>query len=162
MAMVASIARSNVATGITTCSSLRQEERNWGRVSRAFSRSPQPATKQTVLPHKVSLCSSFDGVDVRTPSRPLSRKAKAVNRVQCQAAAGGEEAAPIEVPKIETPKESELTKTLQLGALFGGWYLFNIYFNIYNKQVTQSQHCHDRSLHCLENLSELSCDIGKR
>ncbi|XP_066394070.1 phosphoenolpyruvate/phosphate translocator 1, chloroplastic-like [Miscanthus floridulus] len=28
-----------------------------------------------------------------------------------------------------------LVKTLQLGALFGLWYLFNIYFNIYNKQV---------------------------
>jgi solute carrier family 35 protein E1 len=28
-----------------------------------------------------------------------------------------------------------LLKTLQLGALFGLWYLFNIYFNIYNKQV---------------------------
>ncbi|CAM6091511.1 unnamed protein product [Calypogeia fissa] len=30
---------------------------------------------------------------------------------------------------------SQLTKTLQLGSLFGLWYLFNIYFNIYNKQV---------------------------
>jgi solute carrier family 35 protein E1 len=29
-----------------------------------------------------------------------------------------------------------LVKTLQLGALFGLWYLFNIYFNIYNKQVS--------------------------
>ncbi|XP_066397237.1 phosphoenolpyruvate/phosphate translocator 1, chloroplastic-like [Miscanthus floridulus] len=28
-----------------------------------------------------------------------------------------------------------LVKTLQLGALFGLWYLFNIYFNIYNKQI---------------------------
>ncbi|ONM54071.1 plastid phosphate/phosphoenolpyruvate translocator2 [Zea mays] len=28
-----------------------------------------------------------------------------------------------------------LVKTLQLGSLFGLWYLFNIYFNIYNKQV---------------------------
>ncbi|KAL6640104.1 hypothetical protein ACP70R_022414 [Stipagrostis hirtigluma subsp. patula] len=35
-------------------------------------------------------------------------------------------------------KEEEgggLLKTLQLGAMFGLWYLFNIYFNIYNKQV---------------------------
>ncbi|KAL6644249.1 hypothetical protein ACP70R_015857 [Stipagrostis hirtigluma subsp. patula] len=34
-------------------------------------------------------------------------------------------------------KEEEgggLLKTLQLGAMFGLWYLFNIYFNIYNKQ----------------------------
>ncbi|XP_065040558.1 phosphoenolpyruvate/phosphate translocator 1, chloroplastic-like [Musa acuminata AAA Group] len=28
-----------------------------------------------------------------------------------------------------------LLQTLQLGSLFGLWYLFNIYFNIYNKQV---------------------------
>jgi solute carrier family 35 protein E1 len=30
---------------------------------------------------------------------------------------------------------TKLTDTLYLGALFGAWYLFNIYFNIYNKQV---------------------------
>ncbi|ONK69725.1 uncharacterized protein A4U43_C05F26070 [Asparagus officinalis] len=30
---------------------------------------------------------------------------------------------------------SALIQTLQLGAMFGLWYLFNIYFNIYNKQV---------------------------
>jgi solute carrier family 35 protein E1 len=29
-----------------------------------------------------------------------------------------------------------LMKTLWLGSLFGLWYLFNIYFNIYNKQVS--------------------------
>jgi len=32
-------------------------------------------------------------------------------------------------------ESSSLLKTLQLGSLFGLWYLFNIYFNIYNKQV---------------------------
>ncbi|CAL9779737.1 unnamed protein product [Musa acuminata subsp. burmannicoides] len=31
--------------------------------------------------------------------------------------------------------EGGLLQTLQLGSLFGLWYLFNIYFNIYNKQV---------------------------
>ncbi|KAK7849216.1 phosphoenolpyruvate/phosphate translocator 1 [Quercus suber] len=35
----------------------------------------------------------------------------------------------------EKPESSSLFKTLELGALFGLWYLFNIYFNIYNKQV---------------------------
>ncbi|KAL7191946.1 hypothetical protein ACSBR2_023925 [Camellia fascicularis] len=35
----------------------------------------------------------------------------------------------------ESAKSSSLTSTLQLGSLFGLWYLFNIYFNIYNKQV---------------------------
>lgn len=35
---------------------------------------------------------------------------------------------------------SSLLKTLQLGSLFGLWYLFNIYFNIYNKQVLKACH----------------------
>jgi len=49
--------------------------------------------------------------------------------VHAAAAEGGEAAA-------EAPKTSEFMKTLQLGSLFGLWYLFNIYFNIYNKQVS--------------------------
>lgn len=35
----------------------------------------------------------------------------------------------------ESAESSSLWKTLELGSLFGFWYLFNIYFNIYNKQV---------------------------
>ncbi|KAK4756279.1 hypothetical protein SAY87_006406 [Trapa incisa] len=35
----------------------------------------------------------------------------------------------------EGEKSESLMKTLELGLLFGLWYLFNIYFNIYNKQV---------------------------
>ncbi|XP_047314364.1 phosphoenolpyruvate/phosphate translocator 1, chloroplastic-like [Impatiens glandulifera] len=35
----------------------------------------------------------------------------------------------------ETESSNSLASTLQLGSLFGLWYLFNIYFNIYNKQV---------------------------
>nr|KYP51554.1 hypothetical protein KK1_026582 [Cajanus cajan] len=38
------------------------------------------------------------------------------------------------------PAENTLFKTLELGALFGLWYLFNIYFNIYNKQVLKAYH----------------------
>lgn len=44
--------------------------------------------------------------------------------IACQAAAG----------TGDTPKAAVMD-TLILGALFGCWYLFNIYFNIYNKQV---------------------------
>ena len=36
----------------------------------------------------------------------------------------------------ESAESNSLRKTLELGLLFGLWYLFNIYFNIYNKQVT--------------------------
>ncbi|CAA2956026.1 phosphoenolpyruvate phosphate translocator 1, chloroplastic [Olea europaea subsp. europaea] len=35
----------------------------------------------------------------------------------------------------ESPKSKGIGDTLVLGSLFGLWYLFNIYFNIYNKQV---------------------------
>ncbi|KAK9049916.1 hypothetical protein SSX86_031115 [Deinandra increscens subsp. villosa] len=34
-------------------------------------------------------------------------------------------------------KSSKVAETLVLGMLFGLWYLFNIYFNIYNKQVLE-------------------------
>ncbi|CAN4086043.1 unnamed protein product [Withania somnifera] len=40
----------------------------------------------------------------------------------------------------EAPKSKPLMDTLVLGALFGLWYLFNIYFNIYNKQVLKVFH----------------------
>ncbi|XP_004501921.1 triose phosphate/phosphate translocator, non-green plastid, chloroplastic [Cicer arietinum] len=40
----------------------------------------------------------------------------------------------------ESADSSSLIKTLQLGSLFGLWYLFNIYFNIYNKQVLKACH----------------------
>ncbi|KAF8005949.1 hypothetical protein BT93_K0279 [Corymbia citriodora subsp. variegata] len=37
-------------------------------------------------------------------------------------------------------KSGSMAKTLELGLLFGLWYLFNIYFNIYNKQVLKVYH----------------------
>ncbi|KAJ0048907.1 hypothetical protein Pint_15458 [Pistacia integerrima] len=37
-------------------------------------------------------------------------------------------------------EKSSLVKTLELGLLFGLWFLFNIYFNIYNKQVLKVYH----------------------
>ncbi|GMH01273.1 hypothetical protein Nepgr_003112 [Nepenthes gracilis] len=40
----------------------------------------------------------------------------------------------------EAPNSSSLAETLQLGLLFGLWYVFNIYFNIYNKQVLKVYH----------------------
>ncbi|KVH98934.1 Drug/metabolite transporter [Cynara cardunculus var. scolymus] len=54
-----------------------------------------------------------DGFEVKAASVPDS-------------ADGGDEAA---------LAKSKLTETIVLGSLFGLWYLFNIYFNIYNKQV---------------------------
>ncbi|KAJ4960820.1 hypothetical protein NE237_020730 [Protea cynaroides] len=45
------------------------------------------------------------------------------------------EATSIPESSVESEKSSSLIQTLQLGLLFGLWYLFNIFFNIYNKQV---------------------------
>ncbi|KAJ8749948.1 hypothetical protein K2173_013863 [Erythroxylum novogranatense] len=44
---------------------------------------------------------------------------------------------PASVPESagEAEKPGDLVRTLQLGSMFGLWYLLNIYFNIYNKQV---------------------------
>ncbi|KAL8158971.1 hypothetical protein V2J09_000508, partial [Rumex salicifolius] len=40
----------------------------------------------------------------------------------------------------EEPESGSMAKTLQLGLLFGMWYIFNIYFNLYNKQVLKVFH----------------------
>ncbi|XP_010440680.1 PREDICTED: phosphoenolpyruvate/phosphate translocator 1, chloroplastic isoform X2 [Camelina sativa] len=40
----------------------------------------------------------------------------------------------------EGEKSGKLSKILELGLLFAMWYLFNIYFNIYNKQVLKALH----------------------
>ncbi|KAI4343747.1 hypothetical protein L6164_011057 [Bauhinia variegata] len=44
------------------------------------------------------------------------------------------------VPESADDSSGSLSKTLVLGSLFGLWYLFNIYFNIYNKQVLKAYH----------------------
>ncbi|WVZ64162.1 hypothetical protein U9M48_013725 [Paspalum notatum var. saurae] len=84
------------------------------------------------------------------PASPLeeeeSRRCRAARDVAASAAAGkaaaGEEAG-----------GGGLVKTLQLGALFGLWYLLNIYFNIYNKQVL-------KALPYPINITELQFTVG--
>ncbi|KAG6538942.1 hypothetical protein ZIOFF_004094 [Zingiber officinale] len=51
-------------------------------------------------------------------------------------AAGGEESLPRPATKVSS-STSGLVHKLQLGFLFGLWYLFNIYFNIYDKQIEE-------------------------
>ncbi|KAG2642591.1 phosphoenolpyruvate/phosphate translocator 1, chloroplastic-like [Panicum virgatum] len=80
-----------------------------------------------VLPARALRLSARAGL---VPASPLEEEEKrrcrdvaASASAAAAAQGGGEEAG------------GGLMKTLQLGALFGLWYLFNIYFNIYNKQV---------------------------
>ncbi|XP_074576759.1 triose phosphate/phosphate translocator, non-green plastid, chloroplastic-like [Curcuma longa] len=76
-----------------------------------------------------------------TPSpRPAVLKAPLVPTTVARAAedaalaAGGEESLPRPATKVSS-STSGMVHKLQLGFLFGLWYLFNIYFNIYDKQV---------------------------
>ncbi|CAN8232467.1 unnamed protein product [Cochlearia groenlandica] len=61
------------------------------------------------------------------PSRSLDK-----NRFKTEATSIPESSAE------EGDSSGKLTKTLELGLLFALWYLFNIYFNIYNKQVLKA------------------------
>ncbi|OWM65440.1 hypothetical protein CDL15_Pgr009030 [Punica granatum] len=49
-------------------------------------------------------------------------------------------AAPVLEVSGEGEQSGSLSRTLELGLLFGLWYIFNIYFNIYNKQVLKVFH----------------------
>ncbi len=58
------------------------------------------------------------------------------------------------LPAGEVPASGS-KKTLLLGALFGGWYLFNIYFNLYvspptPKEPLLTQHAEPFRMHCLK------------
>lgn len=75
-----------------------------------------------------SLCCSRFGTWNSVPSLVSDREKKDFNT---RAASDDSVAGEVE----EEEKAGALTKTLFLGSLFGLWYLFNIYFNIYNKQV---------------------------
>ncbi|KAK9104436.1 hypothetical protein Scep_021280 [Stephania cephalantha] len=68
-----------------------------------------------------------------SPMRWSLAEAKKDRKDLMVAAAG--EAASAEEEDGEKQENNALAQTLLLGSLFGLWYLFNIYFNIYNKQV---------------------------
>ncbi|EEF51988.1 phosphoenolpyruvate/phosphate translocator 1, chloroplastic [Ricinus communis] len=74
-----------------------------------------------------SLSSASSSPSLLRPWNPLVSD-RETERFQVKATAVPESAG-------ESEKSSSMIKTLELGLLFGLWYLFNIYFNIYNKQV---------------------------
>nr|CAB3456740.1 unnamed protein product [Digitaria exilis] len=69
------------------------------------------------------------------PASPLEEEERRRCRAERDVAASASGAATAAQGAGEEAGSGGLVKTLQLGALFGLWYLFNIYFNIYNKQV---------------------------
>ncbi|CAD6248896.1 unnamed protein product [Miscanthus lutarioriparius] len=83
-------------------------------------------------PLRVSAAGSIattPGLALGLLSASPDREAKSRQRQVSCGAAGDAVAAP------SAEEGGGLMKTLWLGSLFGLWYLFNIYFNIYNKQV---------------------------
>ncbi|KAJ8449091.1 hypothetical protein Cgig2_004146 [Carnegiea gigantea] len=77
---------------------------------------------------QLELVSSFDGFISK--SAPIFGHKCGDDSVAVRATAVPESAG-----AGEAPKSSPIGRTLELGILFAMWYLFNIYFNIYNKQV---------------------------
>ncbi|THU45167.1 hypothetical protein C4D60_Mb02t15020 [Musa balbisiana] len=65
----------------------------------------------------------------------LTTVVKAAEDVAAAAAGGTENHDEAAVSSYGSSSMSGMVKKLQLGFLFGLWYLFNIYFNIYDKQV---------------------------
>lgn len=70
--------------------------------------------------------------------------------------AEGGEGESLEKPEVA---KGSMMQTLQLGSLFGLWYLFNIYFNIYNKQV---DHCNSDSFDLFSVLTFVALEWWRR
>lgn len=60
---------------------------------------------------------------------------KGTTRDVCGRTSAAQNDGAIPADEADTDVKKKFRKTLMLGSLFGLWYLFNIFFNIYNKQV---------------------------
>lgn len=86
----------------------------------------KPLDLTTTATTSSSLCCSWNSI----PSLVTDREKNEKRAFKLKA--GSDD---IVVETADDDKAGALTRTLQLGSLFGLWYLFNIYFNLYNKQV---------------------------
>ncbi|XP_076904918.1 phosphoenolpyruvate/phosphate translocator 1, chloroplastic-like [Bidens hawaiensis] len=99
---------------------------------------PSPLTSSSVSLHPVNgistnrLPSISCSLSPKTLGHWLSTPERQSDGFQAKAASA-DSADAGDVAAVAT--KSKLAETLVLGSLFGLWYLFNIYFNIYNKQV---------------------------
>uniref|UniRef100_A0A7N0U1J0 Sugar phosphate transporter domain-containing protein n=1 Tax=Kalanchoe fedtschenkoi TaxID=63787 RepID=A0A7N0U1J0_KALFE len=115
------------------------------RTGPAGARSGPSACAASPSPKPFRLAACFDGASpppvVSKPSMFASSSSPSLLAAWSPLAAGPEpRRRTVEVRAAEsegeaTPSSGSLMQTLTLGSLFGLWYLFNIYFNIYNKQV---------------------------
>ena len=111
------------------------------RKSIAYSNSTYPIRSVHI---KSESSTTFGNVAVFQVRGYSLAKQPRVKVAQCAAADASNSFSSVPEPLVESvessiapeaPPAESLTKTLQLGALFGMWYLFNIYLNIYNKHV---------------------------
>eukprot|EP00898_Chlorokybus_atmophyticus_P009022 jgi/Chlat1/9120/Chrsp97S08384 len=89
------------------------------------------------------LASCFTGAVLRVKQAKLhNQSTHRASVVRCSAAnesLAGDIGAGAAKPQVDAAEASaKLSSTLLLGSLFGLWYLFNIFFNIYNKQVLKA------------------------
>ncbi|KAF9667878.1 hypothetical protein SADUNF_Sadunf15G0069000 [Salix dunnii] len=97
---------------------------------RAFSSSNDLDSNNVVFPRRSWSLTSASNSSLSRPWNPLPPlvSESKTTRFEVRATAVPESAG-------QGEGKSSLVRTLELGLLFGLWYLFNIYFNIYNKQV---------------------------
>eukprot|EP00877_Chromochloris_zofingiensis_P013388 jgi/Chrzof1/8302/Cz03g05140.t1 len=91
----------------------------------------QISAPRTLLSHcrPVSAAGYQNRNPCQSPHNPIQQRSGALRpSVACQAAAGAADAE-------DADSSKGWSSTATLGALFAGWYLTNIYFNIYNKQT---------------------------
>lgn len=93
------------------------------------------------LGEKLPAYSGFGSRPCRQGSAPSDRKRCRNHgpRAALSSSSGPGDSSAADLPasfqSAEATRKAELANTVQLGTYFGLWYLFNIYFNIYNKQV---------------------------
>eukprot|EP00241_Pyramimonas_parkeae_P005782 CAMPEP_0114247812 /NCGR_PEP_ID=MMETSP0058-20121206/13225_1 /TAXON_ID=36894 /ORGANISM="Pyramimonas parkeae, CCMP726" /LENGTH=397 /DNA_ID=CAMNT_0001361149 /DNA_START=65 /DNA_END=1261 /DNA_ORIENTATION=+ len=85
------------------------------------------SNKSTLRPQLRAMC--VERFALSTPNRSL--RASRMDRVVVPHASDAAAAPSAD----DSGKEKSASQTLTLGLFFAGWYAFNIYFNIYNKQV---------------------------
>lgn len=126
--------------------------------SSAFALSPSSPFLKSRNPYKPNTNTRFDPISISSPLKSLHLSPiHAFPNPSCRSSLSSPSGRWISTPSLHADIQSNdvaagatsvpetagedskssggLTETLQLGLLFGLWYLFNIYFNIYNKQV---------------------------
>ncbi|KAJ9559731.1 hypothetical protein OSB04_004891 [Centaurea solstitialis] len=132
-------------TSFTTSTSLslpiQRNNHRFNRISNPFIRSK--SSSSISFPSKIarfspSICSSSSYLQSWKPVSWMSNRSPDFEvKATSVSDSGGEEESDATATAAAVVAKSKMAETAVLGLLFGIWYLFNIYFNIYNKQILQ-------------------------